>query len=185
MSYKVIRVPSPNDDDKENRERWTRHLKSDPAIINIITDDEIGEEEKIRMLQESIADQTFNADAFDNEYEASALEIASEKGYADVVEFLLDNNASVDMNQNTLTPLMRAANVKIAALLLTRGADVNAEDALDRTPVMYACMDKRYDVAELLVNSGANMEAVDEAGKSAQSYYNDMTEQRANVNFYI
>ena len=41
------------------------------------------------------------------------------------------------------------------------GADVNARDMADRTPVMWACFAQRYDVALLLVAAGADINAQD------------------------
>lgn len=41
------------------------------------------------------------------------------------------------------------------------GADVNARDMADRTPVMWACFAQRYDVALLLVAAGADINSQD------------------------
>ncbi|XP_066963922.1 protein fem-1 homolog A-like isoform X2 [Macrobrachium rosenbergii] len=57
-----------------------------------------------------------------------------------------------------------AGHWEVAAYLLSRGADVNAETDTKSTPLSAACTVGRRDIAELLVNYGAEIEASDNLG---------------------
>lgn len=83
-----------------------------------------------------------------------------------LAEALLDAGAEVDSrDEEGCTPLMRGTGVKLAELLIARGADVNAkatgEGYVGRTPLMFA---ESVAVARLLLDAGADPKAVDDDG---------------------
>ena len=87
----------------------------------------------------------------------SPLWSAVERNHADVVELLLDNiNIQVDIKlQNGLTPLRKACynrNLKIAGLLLAKGADVNAQDNYGYSPLWEAVKNNHLDVVKWLLD---------------------------------
>ena len=49
---------------------------------------------------------------------------------------------------------------------LAVNADVNAKDKFQGSPLHYACSYKNPDVAELLVNNGANIDSADESNQT-------------------
>ncbi len=51
-----------------------------------------------------------------------------------------------------------------AASLLTYGAEINARDNKGRTPLMYAVMNKRNVVIDLLLNKGGDVNVQDNNG---------------------
>ncbi len=66
-----------------------------------------------------------------------------------------------------MTPLMWAANkghVKVAELLITRGADVNAKTGAGGTPLLEAAFGGNVDIAKLLLDKGVNIDATNNAG---------------------
>lgn len=107
-------------------------------------------------------------DSFDN----TLLHTAVERGYADVLEALLDGGADIEAKGNEgARPLAAACGfgrVECAKTLLRRGAEVDARDDLSRTALMSACSNARFesvaDCARLLLRSGADTEAKDIIG---------------------
>ena len=95
--------------------------------------------------------------------------------------FLLNKGANVNyQTKKGWTPLILASmkkygNIEIVKLLIERGAEVNAEAedpgySHDRgrfTPLMFAVHINREDIAELLLNNGANIDYVNKVGKTA------------------
>lgn len=87
-----------------------------------------------------------------------ALHDNSQSAVDKVAEFL-DNGG--DPNQEFIrgiTLLHETTNGEIAKLLISRGANVNATDYLNRTPLHYATKEKATKVAEALIENGANIE---------------------------
>jgi len=98
----------------------------------------------------------------------TALHYAVDRGYADCVEFILQNGADPDaVNYLDGTPLVRAicfcpaeSNLSITNLLIKYGADVNKVSHY-YTPLNWAAMKNKMDIAESLVNAGAKVNARD------------------------
>ncbi|GFO16704.1 ankyrin repeat-containing protein [Plakobranchus ocellatus] len=65
------------------------------------------------------------------------------------------------------TALHSAADTEIASLLIQAGADLEARNAYDRTPLLESAVKGRTDMINLLKKCGANMTAVDHSGNSA------------------
>jgi ankyrin repeat protein len=74
------------------------------------------------------------------------------------------------VNGNGFTPLMTAVHmgdVRAAELLLDHKAKVEGENILDKTkrsPLMEACFEGYVDMVKLLIERGADVEAVDDQG---------------------
>ena len=105
-----------------------------------------------------------------NNYEATALYIASGTGKQDIIEFLLKNNADPGIKcKNGSTALHEACrhkNEKIIELLLEYGANVNAVDKeTGRTPVFIACLNHKGSV-EVLIKNGADINLRDNNGET-------------------
>jgi ankyrin repeat protein len=94
-----------------------------------------------------------------------------------LVKSLIDHGANVNAQmKDGRTPLMVAARLgrlDRVSLLLDRGARVNTPASDGKTALMVAitCMwDKDNQVVVLLLNRGANLDAVDSQGRSAVDY---------------
>ena len=82
-----------------------------------------------------------------------------------MTKLLLDHGADVNArNQNQETPLYCARTEAMAKLLLDHGADVNARNDVQQTPLHNALSS---DIARLLVSRGAQLTAVDVVGQNA------------------
>jgi len=57
--------------------------------------------------------------------------------------------------------MMAAGNghIKIAEFLIKRGANVNAENELASTPLIWACTNGSFDLVKLLFENGAVLDA--------------------------
>ena len=108
--------------------------------------------------------------------EHSPLWYACRCDHVEVVRFLLDSEA--DPNYGKTHPLLPVCywsspnSLAIARLLLDRGADVNAKGAFDVTPLIFSCSYTKQpiELLELLIEKGAQINAVDEGGDNALSY---------------
>jgi ankyrin repeat protein len=101
-----------------------------------------------------------------NEKGQSALMNASLWGQAEMVALLLENGADVNLKStdtlNTaLTEAVSAQHPNIIRLLTQNGADLNAGDALNRTPLHTASMWDAAEVARVLIELGAKTDARD------------------------
>jgi len=83
------------------------------------------------------------------------------------VSLMLSRGVPPDLRGPTgMTPLM-GADARDAIMLLQHGADANARDIGNRTPLMYALERERFDVARILLQHRANVNSVDEFSRSA------------------
>ncbi|XP_069972992.1 putative ankyrin-containing lipoprotein Lxx09580 [Penaeus vannamei] len=90
-----------------------------------------------------------NIDGFEGE--RTALTAAAEGGHYDVVEYLLDEGASIDLREKSkFTALMLAAqggHLDVVRLLVERGADVTATKTQTNDALHYAIQGAHLDVA--------------------------------------
>lgn len=129
----------------------------------------MGDEERVSALlsEDSSTINRFSADGF------SALQYAAFFCRPEVLRLLLDQGADprlASRNEMSLTALHSAAargSVGMAALLLERGAGVNARQQGGYTPLMAAANLGNRELAELLLNHGADAAMACEDGKSA------------------
>jgi ankyrin repeat protein len=92
----------------------------------------------------------------------------AEKGDLNEMELILSQNPAL-INMKTIdgafTPLMFSiGNDDMARFLVSRGADVNAQDVTGLTALMWAIMFNSYAITELLISNGADVNARDISG---------------------
>lgn len=91
--------------------------------------------------------------------EQSALHVAAERGFSEIVEMLLESGLAVDFRDVCgRTPLHLAAlyhRVDTADILLDFGADPNARDHWEETPLSLARAQDWLKVIEILLDNGA------------------------------
>ncbi len=101
----------------------------------------------------------------------SALFFAAQKGNAEVVKLLLDNNAVVDQAGARMeTPLIAACangNSRIIKMLCAKKADINFRNALGQTPLMIAVRAKMPEAVKRLIEASAPIETRDNNGFTA------------------
>jgi len=100
---------------------------------------------------------------------------AVDSEYIKIMEFLLLKGAdpNIVMYDNNSTPLHSAASygcIKEISLLLEYGAELDAKDRCMRTPLICAIIDDNLKGAEILLRSGANINAQDEDGNTSLHY---------------
>jgi len=102
------------------------------------------------------------------------LMIASERGYTEVVRFLLTKNPNINEKSTTFndryTALMFASKYgydEIVKLLLEHYADVNITDQFNTTALMIASQNGRYKVVKLLLATNEAINSVNLIGYSA------------------
>jgi len=94
----------------------------------------------------------------------TALASASDTGYTDMVEFLIECGADVNAKQidDHFTPLLYACQsgrLETARLLLDRGALVDAHSIYCATPLMWAASQGHTELCSLLIERGADVNA--------------------------
>lgn len=97
---------------------------------------------------------------------------AVQKNDLDRVRELLAQGADVEARDaHSATPLLRAARygyTDIAALLIKKGAEVNAkDDAIGATPLILAASRGHTDTTKLLIEKGADVNAQAKDGKTS------------------
>lgn len=91
----------------------------------------------------------------------TALSIACQNNFFDIVQFLLNHGAWLELG--ACTPLMVSAhegNLRLVEYLLECGANVNSENILSETPLTYACRHGYKDISQVLIECGANVVSV-------------------------
>jgi ankyrin repeat protein len=106
-----------------------------------------------------------------NGAEETALMMAALRGHAEWVLRLVERGAQV--NRRGWTPLHYAASgpePKVVALLLDKGAAIEALSPNRTTPLMMAAGYGAIDAADLLIQRGANANARNDAGMTAADF---------------
>ena len=120
-----------------------------------------GQKKAVKFLIEQGADPNAKDGA-----EQTALTLAVQKNWADVVETLLDKGAHLNQKpmQNMPGPLMTAAQMgypEIVELLLERGEKPDTKDSFHRTALSYAAGNGNVKSVTLLIAKGADVNADD------------------------
>ncbi|KAJ3019819.1 UNVERIFIED_CONTAM: hypothetical protein HDU68_010490 [Siphonaria sp. JEL0065] len=100
------------------------------------------------------------------------IHLAASYGHTAIVDYLLDQGVDVDvLNYYQRNPLHLAVDndcLDTVRLLISRGSSLNLVDNVGRwTPLLMACGGGFKQVASLLLEKGANVDALDKCGKSA------------------
>ena len=84
------------------------------------------------------------------------------KQHTEIIKLLIANGADVNAkNKDERTPLHDATSKERAEQLVTNGADVNAKDMFGKTPLHYAARSGQKEIVELLIAKGADMNVKD------------------------
>ena len=101
------------------------------------------------------------------------LHLASYNGMPQVAKAIIAKGGNVNASTNDgATPLHSAAigiknNTHLLKILLTKGANINAgKDSVIGTPLLYSARYGDVDIANILVNNGADISATDESGNT-------------------
>ncbi|EQB89804.1 hypothetical protein J2Z44_001690 [Clostridium punense] len=96
----------------------------------------------------------------------SLLHVAAEQNNKDILEFLLNKGLDVNISRKNdnghVTPLHRAVNknlIENVTWLLNHGAKIDAGIGIHATPLIEAAFNGSLEMIELLVKSGANINA--------------------------
>ena len=77
-------------------------------------------------------------------------------------------------SKGRLTPLMKTVclpqNAEVIRVLLEHGADVNAQDADGRTPLMFAALSGQATYLPILLDAGADPQIRTHSGKRAEDF---------------
>lgn len=133
-----------------------------------------GRTEMVRMMLEKGADVT-KTDL--NGY--TPLIAASKMGKADVVKLLIDAGSDVNVaSKKGYTAIILAGasgSPETVKLLIEAKADVNARSSTrGMTALIQSAMGCNAEIARMLLDAGAKTDIVDDQGKNALSYANDM-----------
>jgi len=102
-------------------------------------------------------------------FEVTPLHASAMNGYFDISSLLIEHSRSLDVRgRHHQTPLHRVmmsdkarrGDLEIGQRLLDCGADVNAQDAEDWTPLYLAAWNGRLDFAQMLLERGAAINAL-------------------------
>ena len=98
---------------------------------------------------------------------------AAGAGQSEIAEYLLDQGANPDqkvVNQDGMTALMRAIEkhrLDVVKVLISRGASIDLQDSLGRTPMHLAIRKNHSDIALYLLKKGAHLNIPDKMGDTA------------------
>ena len=154
-----------------NMQAVERLLAARPAL-DVFDAAAVGDVERLRAL---LAEDTERATAY-NVDGFTALGLASFFDHPEAVRLLLDAGAEVAVpsrNAQQVQPLHSAAaarGTEICALLLDRGADVNARQHGGFTPLHAAGQHGDLPLARLLLNAGADRSLTTDDGKTAFTF---------------
>ena len=105
-----------------------------------------------------------------NDFEATAMHIAAERGYTDIVSLILEHDADIDSRDGDgETPLhwaSRGGKLDTGQHLLDHDADIDAQDEGGSTPLCYAARLGHVEFAQMLLERGAVIDFRDKEGRT-------------------
>lgn len=126
---------------------------------------ELGDIEKVKEIISNNPDLIYKNDKY-------GFTIAHAIASTDNIELailLLNNEIDVNCkNLDGITPIHIVANGEIAELLIEKGANLDAIDIMNNTPLHLHALegDEKYDILQLLVESGANLNILNHEGQT-------------------
>lgn len=150
-------------------EETTYYSYTDEEIIDFI---ESGDLETIKKLIESKSlDVNYNL-TIDEYSKSTPLIQAIKYKQTDIINYLLENNADVNLTLGYYTPLIEAMyDEELVRKLIDLGADVNLPAELtSSTPLIASIHNITITITELLIEKGADIEAKDDDGINALVY---------------
>lgn len=121
-------------------------------------------------LIKSLIGQGVDINAKDNKNEWTALHIASSFGHLNVVEYLVEQGALIDLvDYQEFTSLLHAAlsgKILILEYLINQGANINSIDNMGRSALHLAALTGELDVVSYLVEKGLDVKAKNIEGKT-------------------
>lgn len=103
--------------------------------------------------------------------QGTPLSLASFNGHIEIVEFLIEKGADINMRveKGGQTPLIAAivGREEIAKLLVEKGADVNVKDNAGWSPLTWASATNRAEIAKLLIDKGAPINEKNNQGQTS------------------
>lgn len=145
--------------------RIIREYKSHLDIFEAATLGDIGKVNRLLGERPELL-SSYSTDGF------TVLGLAAFFGHINLVEELLEKGADSNVaanNQFKVAPLHSAcatSNLKMAEVLIKKGADVNAKQMKNITPMHSAAHNGQTDLVQLLVNSGADINAKMDNGQT-------------------
>ena len=122
----------------------------------------------LNQVRNLIKKQEVNVNFMGENASRSPLHMASEYGYTEIVELLLENRAEVDIkNYLGNAPLHYTTSEVVVKLLLDKGANVNAKNNFLTTPLHLVTSEA---VAKLLLDKGAQVNAKNKDGSTPLDY---------------
>lgn len=119
------------------------------------------ETNNIDILKEAIENGGSNVNESYDDHKVTLLTLASRHGYNEIVVYLLDNGASIDMfDPNNLTALHRACisgRCITVDILLKKGANINLRNKQGNSALLMACANHQFDVVKILLSHGADV----------------------------
>lgn len=139
----------------------------------------------LMMMRGAPPDQRITSPGFGNgqgmQEGPTALMMAAQSGYVDIVNHLIRHGAQVNAATRTgETALMFAAiqgNKEVVDVLLKADCNVNAFNNRGLTALMMASSRGRVEILESLIENNANLDAVDRAGMTAMLYAMDQRQE--------
>jgi ankyrin repeat protein len=113
---------------------------------------------------------------FGANYNLNALNIAIKNNRIDFVNFLLDQGAEI--KEDSLTKAILYGFSEICSELIKRGANIESRSVynfdptrfISGTPIFNAVINKQMDILQILIEHGANIEAINSDGQTPLHY---------------
>ncbi len=109
-----------------------------------------------------------------NNENETPLMIASEKGKTDVVNYLVANGASLELeNTEGLTAIFYSTKGRSSAVfdfLISAGANLNHKTKSNKTLLIEACLNNNSSIIKYLINAGADINSADDLNRTAFEY---------------
>ena len=121
-----------------------------------------------------LLDQGANANAKDDQFEASPLMFASDRGHRDIVQLLCERDADVNAKdeegRTALHLAVQIGNIAVVELLLKQGANIEAtEHKYGDTALMNAAGSGKNSIVLILLQAGAIVSRTNHKGMTALS----------------